>query len=100
MHYTALRLDAHEAYRLGAVDRVVPAEKLMDEAMADAELIAAKMPLGIRLAKENLNMIEDMDLRNGYRFEQTRTALLSVTEDVMEAQRAFAEKRLPQFTGR
>lgn len=100
MHYTARRIDAAEAYRLGAVDRVVAPEALLDEAMREAELIAAKMPIGIRLAKENLNAIEDMDLRNGYRFEQTRTALLQRTEDAQEAKLAFAEKRQPVFRGR
>lgn len=100
MHYTARRPDAHEAYRLGAVDRVVAPEQLMDEAMREAELIASKMPIGIRLAKENLNTIEDMDLRNGYRFEQTRTALLQKTEDAQEAKLAFAEKRQAVFHGR
>ena len=100
MHYTARRLDAAEAYRLGAVDRVVAPADLLDEAMREAELIAAKMPIGIRLAKENLNAIEDMDLRNGYRFEQTRTALLQRSEDAQEAKLAFAEKRQPVFRGR
>ena len=100
MHYTARRLDAAEAYRLGAVDRVVAPGDLLDEAMREAELIAAKMPIGIRLAKENLNAIEDMDLRNGYRFEQTRTALLQRSEDAQEAKLAFAEKRQPVFRGR
>ena len=100
MHYTARRLDAAEAHRLGAVDRVVAPADLLDEAMREAELIAAKMPIGIRLAKENLNAIEDMDLRNGYRFEQTRTALLQRSEDAQEAKLAFAEKRQPVFRGR
>ena len=100
MHYTARRLDAQEAYRLGAVDRVVPVEDLMDVAMAEAEEIVSKMPIGIRLAKENLNLIEEMDLRNGYRFEQTRTAILQRTEDAQEAKMAFAEKRQPNFVGR
>jgi enoyl-CoA hydratase/carnithine racemase len=100
MHYTAERLGAEEAYRLGAVDRVVPVEELLDAAMHDAEVIASKMPIGIRLAKENLNLIEEMDLRNGYRFEQTRTAILQKTEDAMEAKVAFAEKRQPVYHGR
>jgi enoyl-CoA hydratase/carnithine racemase len=100
MHYTARRLDAQEAYRLGAVDRVVAVEDLLDVAMAEAEEIASKMPIGIRLAKENLNLIEDMDLRNGYRFEQTRTAILQRTEDAQEAKLAFAEKRQPNYVGR
>ena len=75
-------------------------EDLLDVAMEEAELIASKMPIGIRLAKENLNVIEDMDLRNGYRFEQTRTAILKETEDAQEAKLAFAEKRQPNYVGR
>ena len=100
MHYTAERVGAEEALRLHAVMKVVSPDELMDVAMAEAATIAAKMPIGIKLAKENLGLIENMDLRNGYRFEQTRTALLQRTEDAKEAQRAFAEKRQPVFEGR
>ena len=100
MHYTADGVDAQEAYRLGAVLRVVPPERLADEARNEAAVIAAKMPAGIRLAKESLNTVEFMDLKNGYRFEQTRTALLQKTEDALEAKQAFLEKRPPRFTGR
>ena len=99
LHYTADRLPAAEAYRLGAVHKVVPSEQLMDAAMEEARIIAAKMPMGIRLAKEGLNMIEWMDLKNGYRFEQTRTAILRKTDDAVEAKRAFLERRAPVFKG-
>ena len=61
---------------------------------------ARRMPIGIRLAKENLNMIEEMDVRNAYRWEQTRTRILQETEDGLEAKKAFAEKRQPVFHGR
>ena len=99
LHYTADRLPAAEAYRLGAVHKVVPSEQLMDAAMEEARIIAAKMPMGVRLAKEGLNMIEWMDLKNGYRFEQTRTAILRKTDDAVEAKRAFLERRAPVFKG-
>ncbi len=99
LHYTADRLPAAEAYRLGAVHKVVPSDQLMDAAMEEARIIAAKMPKGIRLAKEGLNMIEWMDLKNGYRFEQTRTAILRKTDDAVEAKRAFLERRAPVFKG-
>ena len=95
-----LNIDAEEAYRLGMVVQVVPPDQLMDAAMADARLIAAKIPQGIRLAKEALGLIENMDVKNGYRFEQTRTAILSKTEDAAEARKAFVEKRPPLFKGR
>ncbi len=99
LHYTADRLPAAEAYRLGAVHKVVPSDQLMDAALEEARVIAAKMPMGIRLAKEGLNMIEWMDLKNGYRFEQTRTAILRKTDDAVEAKRAFLERRAPVFKG-
>ena len=100
MHYTAERASAEEAYRLHAVTKVVPPDKLMETAMEDARSIAQKIPLGIRLAKEGLNAIEFLDLKNGYRYEQTRTAILAKTEDAQEAKRAFLEKRKPVFKGR
>ena len=100
MLYTAQRLTAAEAYRLGSIHKVVPLGKLVEEAMAEAAIIAAKMPLAARLAKESLNLVEWMDLKNGYRFEQTRTAILNQTEDAAEAKRAFLEKRPPVFKGR
>ena len=100
LHYTAERLDAYEALSLGMVVKVVPPDQLMDAAMEDARLIAAKIPLGIRLAKESLHMIENMDVKNGYRFEQTRTAILTKTEDAAEARKAFVERRPPEFKGR
>ena len=99
LHYTAGRLPAAEAYRLGAVHKVVPSDHLMDAAMEEARIIAAKMPMGVRLAKEGLNMIEWMDLKNGYRFEQTRTAILRKTDDAVEAKQAFLERRAPVFKG-
>ena len=100
LHYTAERLDAHEALSLGMVVKVVPPDQLMEAAMEDARLIAAKIPMGIRLAKENLHLIENMDVKNGYRFEQTRTAILTKTEDAAEARKAFVERRPPEFKGR
>jgi enoyl-CoA hydratase/carnithine racemase len=99
-NFTGLRIDAQEAYRLGAVVRVVPPDQLMEAALEDARLIAAKMPRGVKMAKAALNVIEQLDLKNGYRYEQTQTAILVRTEDAMEAKRAFAEKRPPRFTGR
>jgi len=73
---------------------------LMETAMDLAREIAAKSPPAIVLAKHALNTIEEMSLRDGYRFEQNMTVELSKTEDSKEAMRAFAEKREPVFKGR
>lgn len=61
--------------------------------------VASKSPVAVRMAKQTLNAIEDMTLRDGYRYEQDMTAAIAKTEDAKEA-RAFAEKRSPVFVGR
>jgi enoyl-CoA hydratase/carnithine racemase len=98
--FTGQRLSGAELYRLGVVEDCVPADKLMDTARALAAEIAAKSPVAIRLAKHALNTIEEMSLRDGYRFEQNMTGELSRYEDSKEAMRAFVEKRPPVFKGR
>lgn len=100
MMFTGQRLTGADLYRLGVVEECVPADKLMDTAMALAEEIAGKSPVAIRLAKHALNTIEFMSLRDGYRFEQNMTGELSKYEDSREAMRAFVEKRPPVFKGR
>ena len=68
--------------------------------MEIASEIAAKSPVAIRLAKHALNTIEELSLRDGYRFEQSMTGQLSGTEDSREAMRAFVEKRKPEWKGK
>jgi len=100
MALTGHRVPAAELYRLGVVEACVPHEQLMDAALAIANSMAAKSPLSVRLAKQTLNAIEDMSLRDGYRYEQDMTAAIAKTEDAREAQRAFLEKRPAVFVGR
>ena len=99
-HYSGERISAQDAYHFGAVWKLAPPEQLMEVVMDEARMIASKMPIGIRLAKENLNVIETLDVRNGYRWEQTRTRILQESEDALEAKKAFAEKRQPIYHGR
>ena len=100
MMLTGYRVYGPELYRLGIVEACVAPEQLMDEALALAAEVAAKSPIAIRLAKHALNTIEELSLRDGYRFEQTMTGQLAKTEDSKEAMRAFVEKRKPEFKGR
>jgi enoyl-CoA hydratase len=100
MFFTGMRLSAAEMYRLGVIECALPPEELMPEARKLAEEIASKSPIAVRLAKEAYNAVETMPEREAYRFEQNMTFALSRTEDAREAQRAFLEKRQPQFKGR
>ena len=97
---TGKRLTGAELYRLGVVEECVPSEKLMSMAMELALELASKSPVAMSLAKGTLNSIEEMTLRDGYRYEQNKTGELSKTEDSREAMAAFAEKRPPVFKGR
>jgi len=100
MMYTGDRISAQEMYRRGIVEKIVPPEKLMEEAMAMAATVAEKSPVAIKLAKRAMNTVETLSLRDGYRFEQNLTADLSHTEDAKEAAAAFVQKRKPSFKGR
>lgn len=100
MMLTGLRVNGAELYRLGVVEACVPQSQLMETALGIAREIAAKSPIAVTLAKHALNTIEEMSLRDGYRFEQNMTAELGRYDDSKEAMAAFAEKRKPVFTGR
>lgn len=100
MMFTGYRVPGPELYRLGIVEACLPREELMPYAMEMAALIASKSPIASRTAKHAASTIENMTLRDGYRFEQTLTAELGKTEDSKESMRAFAEKRKPVFTGK
>ena len=100
MVLTGYRVPARELYRLGIIEDCVVPDRLIANAMELALSIASKSPLAVKLAKQTLNAIEDMTLRDGYRYEQDMTVVISRTEDAKEAQQAFIEKRRPNFVGR
>ena len=97
MLYTGEPIDAKEAWRLGALDAVVPRAELRGAARALAAKIAGKSPRAVRLAKESLNGIELLDLKQSYRFEQGFTLELYTSPDSAEARKAFVEKRDARF---
>jgi enoyl-CoA hydratase len=100
MMLTGYRVPAAEMYRRGLIEACLPAEELMPYAMGMAAEIASKSPVAVRYAKNSMNTVEGMTLRDGYRYEQNNTYALGKTEDAKEAVRAFVEKRAPVFTGR
>ena len=97
---TAETIDAQEAHRIGLVSQVVPADRLMAEATALAERIAARGPIAVRYAKEAVSKGLDMTLEQALRFETDLTVILQTTEDRAEGVRAFLDKRPPRFHGR
>jgi enoyl-CoA hydratase len=100
MYLTGELVDAEELHRLGAVREVVPAEELMVRARSIAAILAAKSPIAMRLAKEALNRVEFLPLKDAYRVEQEYTRRLSTFEDAEEARLAFVEKRDPEWRWR
>ena len=95
--YTARRVTGPELLRMGVASACVPGDALLSTARQIAQEIAAKSPMSIRAAKRSFDVTEELPLNDGYRFEQSQTVALANSEDFREAQRAFAEKRKPDF---
>ena len=91
--FTGGRIPAAEGHRLGAIEKVVAAAKLTEEARAFAGLIAAKSRKALVLAKEALNGIEPRDVDHGYRFEQGFTLEMYLHEDSQKARDAFVKDK-------
>jgi len=93
-------IGADEAFRLGLVNRVVPAAELMGAARALAAKLATKAPVAMRYILDAVNRGLDMPFAEAARFEATLFGLVSSTEDMREGTRAFLEKRKAEFTGK
>lgn len=98
--FTAEPITAQRAYDIGFLNKVTPADQLMDEAMAMARQIASNAPLAVQYFKElayrGLNMsTQDISSLTYHMYDQLLT-----TEDSKEGPRAFAEKRKPRWQGR
>ncbi|MCP5037085.1 MAG: enoyl-CoA hydratase [Rhodobacteraceae bacterium] len=100
MNLTGRFMDADEAERSGLVSRVVPAKKLMEEAMSAAQKIAEKSMITVMAIKESVHRADQMPLSEGILFERRVFHSLFATEDQKEGMAAFAEKREPQFRGK
>lgn len=100
MNLTGRFMDAAEAERSGLVSRVVPADKLLDEAMGAAKKIASKSAIAAMVAKEAVNRSYETTLREGLLYERRAFHALFATEDQKEGMSAFTEKREAQFRDR
>lgn len=98
--YTGELLSAEEARSVGAVDKVVPASTLMEEARNWAKSIASKAPLAVRGTKRVIRTSQETALLSGLRLEVEEFLSLFGSADREEGMTAFLEKRSPKFTGR
>jgi enoyl-CoA hydratase len=89
--FTGGRIPAMEAYRLGAVESVVPRERLTEEARSFCAIVASKSRKALVLAKEALNGLEPRDVDRGYRWEQGFTLEMYMHADSQKARDAFVE---------
>ncbi len=94
---TARMMDAAEAERAGLVSRIVAPERLMDEAIEAATVIASMSLPSVMMAKECVNRAFESSLNEGLLFEHRNFHALFATEDQKEGMRAFVEKRKPDF---
>ena len=93
-------IDAAEAFRIGLVNRVVPAPALRDEARALAQAWAANAPMAMRYAMEAIAHGLETTFAEGCFVEASLFGLAFATDDMREGTRAFLEKRQPEFRGR
>ncbi len=99
MCLTARMMDAAEAERAGLVSRIVPADKLIDEALEAATVIASMSLPSVMMIKESVNRAYESSLTDGVQYERRLFHSTFATEDQKEGMTAFIEKRLPNFRG-
>ena len=98
--FTGDIIDAREAERIGLLNKVFPADELMDRTMEIARKIGSKGPLALKMAKMAMNMGMETGLAVGLGYERLARTLVHGSEDRVEGMNAFIEKRKPQFKGR
>ena len=93
-------IDAARAYQVGLVNKVVPAERLMDEALALADQIAANAPLAVRASKRVMLQSADLSEADAWTLNDGTFTEIFTSADAMEGAVAFAEKRAPNWQGK
>ena len=99
MAFTTDPVDAATAERIGLVNRVVPADTLMDETIVLATKLAQSAPLALGLAKRALNRALESGLEDQLEYEAQLQSIAGRSKDHVEGVAAFVEKRTPRFTG-
>jgi len=99
MVLTGQMIGAEKALHHGLINKVVPVEIYLDEALKLAAEVAEKAPIAVRLAKEAVLKAQDSSLSEGLEFERKNFYLLFASQDQKEGMEAFVQKRPPRFTG-
>ena len=97
---TGRSVTAQEAYSMGLVNKVVPAEDLLSEAKAQMDVVMSRGPIAVRYAKLAVNISADADIKTGLEFEKDLVALVFNSRDRKEGVTAFLEKRPAIFENR
>jgi enoyl-CoA hydratase len=100
MVLTGRFITAEEALKAGLINRIVPVELYLQEAVKLAEEIAALSPLAVKMAKESVLKAFDSSLEEGLHFERKNFYLLFASDDQKEGMQAFVDKRTPVFKGK
>jgi enoyl-CoA hydratase len=93
-------ISAEEALRIGLINKIVPVELYLSEAVKLAESIAEKSPLAVQLAKESVLKAFEQPLQEALYFERKNFYMLFASEDQKEGMNAFVEKRKADFKGK
>jgi enoyl-CoA hydratase/carnithine racemase len=98
--FTSRTIEAEEALRIGLLNRIVPAETLLDEAVAYADLMTQWPPMALRMSKRVLQHNTDAELEEALRYESVGLGFARKSpNDVKESMAAFREKRKGVYTG-
>lgn len=92
-------ITAQEAFAAGLINKIVPVELYLQEAIKLAQQVASMPPVAVRLAKEAVNHAFESTLEQGLHLERKNFYLLFSTEDQQEGMKAFVEKRKPEWKG-
>jgi enoyl-CoA hydratase len=100
MLFTGDSIDAQEAYRIGLVNKVVPPERLMEEARSLAQKLATRPAVALRMIKSAVSVGSDLSMDAALAYEGRCFESLFSTEDQKEGVKAFIEKRRPVYKGK
>lgn len=100
MVMAALPIDAEEAYRIGLIHRVFPADQLIEKTMEFARQLLKRAPQAMGMGKHVINMCQNIDTETGRLLERLGQSVLIRTADNKEGMQSFREKRAPKFTGK